>query len=471
VADPIIPVILCGGSGSRLWPMSRRLLPKQFLPLAGPRTLFQDTVLRTRGLAGATGPIVVANVEHRFLAAEQLQELGARAHALLLEPVGRNTAPAIAVAALQAARDADAILVVQPSDHLIGNATAFEAALKAALGPAREGLLVTFGIPPTGPATGYGYIEIGEPLAAGGFRIKRFVEKPKLERAKALVADGRHLWNSGMFVFRARRFLEELGRLQPEMLARAREALERGSKDLDFLRLDEKAFAACPANSIDYAVMEHTAHGAVIRAEMGWTDVGSWSALWEIGKKDAAGNVAQGEVALRDAKNCYVYAGERHVSLLGTEDVVVVETDDAVLVAARGRAEEVKDVVEQLARADSTQHVSHSRVHRPWGTFESIDSGQNFQVKRLMIKPGHRISLQLHRKRAEHWVVVSGLARVTRGDKVFDLNVNESTHIPVGTRHRLENPGPEPLVIIEVQSGAYLGEDDIERFEDSYNRK
>ena len=275
VADPIIPVILCGGSGSRLWPMSRRLLPKQFLPLAGTRTLFQDTVLRTRG----SSPIVVANVEHRFLAAEQLQELGAKPHALLLEPIGRNTAPAIAVAALHAARETDAILVVQPSDHLIGDAAAFDKALKAAIATAQQGFLVTFGIPPTRPATGYGYIETGEPIeGTSALRIKRFVEKPKLERAKALVADGRHLWNSGMFVFRARRFLEELGRLQPEMLARAREALERGAKDLDFLRLDEKAFAACPANSIDYAVMEHTAHGAVIRADMGWTDVGSWSA-------------------------------------------------------------------------------------------------------------------------------------------------------------------------------------------------
>ncbi|MFN2643929.1 MAG: mannose-1-phosphate guanylyltransferase/mannose-6-phosphate isomerase [Burkholderiales bacterium] len=471
MAERIIPVILCGGSGSRLWPMSRRLLPKQFLPLAGPRTLFQDTVLRTRRLADGSKPIVVANVEHRFLAAEQLQELGAKPLALLLEPVGRNTAPAIAVAALQAAHEPDAILVVQPSDHVIGDAASFEAALQAALGPARDGFLVTFGIPPTGPATGYGYIEIGQPLAASAaFRIQRFVEKPKLEQATKLVADGKHLWNSGMFVFRGQRFLEELGRLQPEMLARAREALERGARDLDFVRLDEEAFAACPAKSIDYAVMEHTRHGAVIRADMAWTDVGSWSALWEIGTKDAAGNVTQGEVALRDAKNCYVYAGDRHVSLLGTEDVVVVETDDAVLVAARSRAEEVKDVVEQLARTQSTQHVSHSRVHRPWGSFQSIDAGPGFQVKRLIVKPGHKISLQLHRKRAEHWVVVSGVARVTRGERVFDLNVNESTYIPVGTKHRLENLGPAPLIIIEVQSGPYLGEDDIERFEDSYNR-
>jgi mannose-1-phosphate guanylyltransferase/mannose-6-phosphate isomerase len=470
MAEHIIPVILCGGSGSRLWPLSRRLLPKQFLPLAGEHTLFQDTVLRTRGIAGGASPIVIANLEHRFLAAEQLQELGAAPRALLLEPVGRNTAPAIAVAALHAARE-DAILVVQPSDHLIGDTKAFEQALKAAHTPAQKGFLVILGIPPTRSETGYGYIETGEPIAGtSAFRIRRFVEKPKLEQARKLLADGRHLWNSGMFVFRARRFLEELGRLQPEMLARAREALERGSKDLDFLRLEETAFAACPANSIDYAVMEHTAQGAVVRADMRWTDVGSWSALWEVGAKDDAGNVTQGDVALRDVKGCYVYAGERHVSLLGTEDIVVVETDDAVLVAARSRAEEVKDVVEQLARGESTQHVSHSRVHRPWGSFESIDSGPNFQTKRLMIKPGHKISLQLHRKRAEHWVVVSGLARVTRGDKVFDLQVNESTYIPVGTKHRLENPGTVPLIIIEVQSGSYLGEDDIERFEDSYRR-
>jgi mannose-1-phosphate guanylyltransferase/mannose-6-phosphate isomerase len=338
---------------------------------------------------------------------------------------------------------------------------------------AAAGHLVTFGVPPTEPATGYGYIEAGEPLTGGVDnvrRIRRFVEKPSRDKAEAFLAQGGFFWNSGMFVFSARRFLEELGRLQPAMLHAVRESLAAATPDLGFLRLEEKSFSASPANSIDYAVMEHTGSGAMVRAAMGWSDVGSWSELWEIGEKDAAGNVARGDVALRDAAGCYVRADARHVSVLGARDLVIVETDDAVLVAAKDRAQEVKEIVEQLDRAHRSEHVSHSRVHRPWGYYESVDSGPGFQVKRLMVKPGHRISLQLHHKRAEHWVVVSGTARVTRGDEVFDLGRNQSTFIPVETRHRLENPGSEPLLIVEVQSGAYLGEDDIVRFEDNYNR-
>jgi mannose-1-phosphate guanylyltransferase/mannose-6-phosphate isomerase len=450
--------------------MSRKLLPKQFLPLAGKRTLFQDTVLRTQGMPQVDGPVVITNTEHRFMAADQLREIGVAPRALLLEPAGRNTAPAIAAAALQAGDGGDAILVVQPSDHLIGDVAAFQAAVGAALAPARDGYLVTFGVPPSHAATGYGYIEAGEPLREQAFRIRRFVEKPALQQAQSYLASGRYLWNSGMFVFLARCFLEELERFSPQILAAARSAVQRASADLDFVRLDKESFCASPSISIDYAVMERTARGAVVRSAMQWSDVGSWSSLWEVGDKDAAGNVARGDVALRGATGCYVNAGGRHVSLLGVENLLVVETDDVVLVAARARAQEVKDVVETLEREKRTEHIVHSRVHRPWGYFESIDSGANFQVKRLMVKPGQRISLQLHRQRAEHWVVVSGIARVTRGEEVFSLEKNQSTYIPVGTKHRLENPGTEPLLIIEVQSGAYLGEDDILRLEDSYNR-
>ena len=471
MASSIVPVILCGGSGSRLWPMSRRLLPKQFLPLVSDKTLFQDTALRARGVADCGAPVVVTNAEQRFLAADQLADISVAPRALLLEPAGRNTAPAVAAAALHVMRqDPAAILLVQPSDHLIGDVAAFHGAVAEAVAVARDGYLVTFGVPPTEPASGYGYIEAGDPIAGNAFRIRRFVEKPSLESARSFLAQGGFYWNSGMFVFQARRYLEELGRLQPAILSAVRAALDRATADLAFLRLDKDAFSASPANSVDYAVMERTGTGAVVRASMRWSDVGSWSALWDAGRKDAAGNVSRGDVALREASDCYVHAGSRHVSVLGADSLVVVETDDAVLVAAKDRAQEVKDVVELLNSSNRTEHVSHRRVHRPWGYYETTDAGPQFQVKRLMVKPGHRLSLQLHHQRAEHWVVVSGIARVTRGDEVFDLGRNQSTFIPVETRHRLENLGSEPLLIVEVQSGAYLGEDDIVRFEDSYNR-
>jgi mannose-1-phosphate guanylyltransferase/mannose-6-phosphate isomerase len=464
-------VILCGGSGSRLWPMSRRLLPKQFLPLAGERTLFQDTALRARGPAGFGAPVIVTNADQRFLAADQLAQIGVAPRALLLEPVGRNTAPAVAAAALYVLRDEpSAVLLVQPSDHVIGDVPAFRAAVAEAASAAAAGHLVTFGVSPTGPATGYGYIEAGEPIAGNVLRIRRFVEKPTRDKAESFLAQGGFYWNSGMFVFPAQRFIDELARLQPAMLQAVRASLESATPDLGFLRLEENAFAASPANSIDYAVMERTDSGAMVRASMRWSDVGSWSELWEIGEKDAARNVVRGDVALRDAADCYVRADARHVSVLGARDLVIVETDDAVLVAAKDRAQDVKEVVAQLDRANRSEHVSHARVHRPWGYYESVDAGPGFQVKRLMVKPGQKISLQLHHKRAEHWVVVAGTARVTRGDEVFDLERNQSTYIPVGTKHRLENAGAEPLLIVEVQSGSYLGEDDIVRFEDSYNR-
>jgi mannose-1-phosphate guanylyltransferase/mannose-6-phosphate isomerase len=468
----VVPVILCGGSGTRLWPMSRRLLPKQFLPLVTERSLLQDTALRLRGLkCGA--PVVVANDEHRFLVAEQLREVDAAPRALLLEPVGRNTAPAIAAAALLvASTDPDALLLVLPSDHLIADRAAFHHDARRAFALAGKGYLVTFGIAPTGPATGYGYIEAGKAIAghADAFAIRRFVEKPSLARAKAFLAKGGFFWNSGMFAFTARAFLEELERHNRVIATGAQRALKGAARDLDFLRLEKKAFAACPAAAVDTAVMERTRRGAVVRAGMRWSDVGSWGALWDAGRKDGARNVVRGDVWLHDARRCYVRADGRHVSVLGAEDLVVVETGDAVLVAARARAQEVKEIVARLDRLRRTEHVSHSRVYRPWGYYESIDAGPRFQVKRLMVRPGHALSLQRHRRRAEHWVVVSGRARVTRGQDTLYLGPDQSTYIPVGTKHRLENPGKAPLFIVEVQSGSYLGEDDIERFDDRYHR-
>ena len=469
----IVPVILSGGSGSRLWPMSRKLLPKQFLPLVTERTMLQDTALRLEGLAECGAPVLVVNTEHRFLAAEQLAAAGVAPRAVLLEPVGRNTAPAIAAAALWLrAEQPDALLLVLPSDHMILDVAAFHAAVGAARLAAERGLLVTFGIRPTSPATGYGYIEAGEAIAGcpGARRIGRFVEKPDEKAARGFLAQGGFYWNSGMFLFGAARFLAELKRQRPDMLAAVERALEAKTSDLDFVRLDAEAFAACPAESVDYAVMERTADGAVVEGDFGWSDVGSWSSLWEIGAKDAAGNVLAGDVAVADSENCYVRADARHVSLLGVDGLLIVETDDAILIAARERAQEVKGIVERLEKAERREHVAHSRVYRPWGYYESIDAAERFQVKRLMVKPGHAISLQLHHRRAEHWVVVSGVALVTRGNDEMMLEENQSTFIPQGVKHRLENPGTRPLLIVEVQSGSYLGEDDIVRFDDKYNR-
>ena len=453
--------------------MSRRLLPKQFLPLVSERSLLQDTVMRLQGVQSARAPIVVSNGEHRFLVAEQLREIGVKPDVQVLEPVGRNTAPAVAVAALYVqSRQPDACLFVLPSDQLIQDVPAFHSAIATALPLAAGGSLVTFGITPRGPVTGYGYIERGEPISEGKgtFRVKRFVEKPDLETARGYVSSGRFFWNSGMFVFQARRFLEELQRFRPDIAAATKAAWEAGTSDLDFLRLDSAAFEACPSDSVDYAVMERTSASVMVQADIGWSDVGSWAALWETGKKDERQNVAHGDVDLRDAKGCYVRAESRLVSVLGAKDLVIVETDDAVLVADKARSQEVKEVVDTLDRNARTEHVSHSRVYRPWGYYESIDAGDRFQVKRIMVKPGQALSLQMHHHRAEHWVVVSGTARVTRGEETKLLSENESTYIPIGTKHRLENPGKTALFLIEVQSGGYLGEDDIVRFEDRYQR-
>ncbi len=469
----IYPVILCGGAGSRLWPMSRQLLPKQFLPLVSERTMLQDTVERLRGLPGAEPVTVVSNSEHRFLVAEQLREIGAPPRTQILEPIGRNTAPAVAAAALGLERsDPDAVMLVLPADHLIRDVDTFHAAVLKAAAAARAGFLAAFGVRPDHPATGYGYIEGGEPIAGheNVFRVARFVEKPDLTTARAFLKAGTFAWNSGMFVFGARRYLEELDRHAPAMLAACRTAWERAATDLDFVRLDQQAFAACPADSIDYAVMEKTDAAVVIPVDIGWSDVGSWTTLWEVGDKDASGNVLRGDVHVQAAENCYVRAEKRLVSVLGLSDAVVVETDDAVLVASKDEAQKVKDIVGKLDAAKRTEHLSHRRVYRPWGYYESIDAGERFQVKRLMVKPGAALSLQMHHHRAEHWVVVSGTAKVTRGDEVSLVAENESTYIPIGVKHRLENPGKVPLYLIEVQSGGYLGEDDIVRFEDLYRR-
>lgn len=434
--------------------------------------MLQETVLRVAGMQGSAPPVVVGNEEHRFLIAEQLRELDVGPNAQILEPVGRNTAPAVAVAALHIRTlDPDAVMLVLPADHLIKKPSAFGAAAAQAVSLAAKGWLMTFGIKPDSPATGYGYIEQGEAIAgADAFKIARFVEKPDEERARSFMASGRHHWNSGIFAFGARKFLDELGRYRPDILAAATAAWTKRARDMDFVRLDEEAFAACPADSVDYAVMEKTDRAATLPVSMGWSDVGSWSTLWDVADKDDDGNVLRGDVTAFATRNCYVRAEKRMVSVLGLEGAVVVETDDAVLVAHQSCAQLVKDVVGHLDRSKRPEHVSHRRVYRPWGYYECIDAGTRFQVKRLMVKPQHALSLQMHHHRAEHWVVVCGTAKVTCDDRTTLVTENESTYIPIGMRHRLENPGKVPLFLIEVQSGSYLGEDDIERFEDNYSR-
>ncbi|AYO94468.1 mannose-1-phosphate guanylyltransferase/mannose-6-phosphate isomerase [Xanthomonas axonopodis] len=463
----VLPIILSGGSGTRLWPLSRESYPKQFLPLVGDKSMLQSTWLRAAPVAGHA-PIVVANEEHRFMAAEQLQQLGVKPSAILLEPKGRNTAPAIAVAALEATRDgADPLLLVLPSDHVIGNEAAFQAAVKVAADAAAQGKLVTFGIKPTAPETGYGYIKAG--AGTGASEVERFVEKPDLATAQSYLASGEYYWNSGMFLFRASRYLEELRKFHPAIADACQKAWENGKRDADFTRLDKDAFAASPSDSIDYAVMEKTADAVVVPLDAGWNDVGSWSSLLDVSSQDAQGNAHHGDVIQLDCQNTYAY-GSRLIAMVGLEDVVVVETPDAVLVGHRDRIQEVKDVVSQIKTAGRSEATWHRKVYRPWGAYDSIDMGQRHQVKRITVKPGAVLSLQMHHHRAEHWIVVSGTAEVTRGEEVLLLTENQSTYIPLGVTHRLRNPGKLPLELIEVQSGSYLGEDDIVRFEDTYGR-
>ena len=472
----LTPVILSGGAGTRLWPLSRELHPKQLLALTGERTMLQYTALRLDGLGGSA-PIVVCNEAHRFLVAEQLRQLGIEPRAMVLEPFGRNTAPAIALAALAAlaagANDpnaADPVVLVLPADHVIRDVPAFQTAVRVALPAAEQGRLVTFGIVPTAAETGYGYIQQGAPDGLL-HRIARFVEKPQIERAREFVKSGDYYWNSGMFLFRARRYLEELQRCAPQIAQVCRSVMQTASTDLDFIRIDAKAFDPCPSDSIDYAVMEKTADAVVVPLAAGWSDVGSWAALHAASDSDGRGNVARGDVILEDCEGCYVYSESRLVGAVGLKDHVVVETKDAVLVAPRDRVQDVKKLVARLKEQGRYEHSLHREVFRPWGSYDRLEGGPRFQVKRLTVKPGATLSLQMHHHRAEHWVVVSGTARITRGDEVFFLEENQSTYIPVGVRHRIENPGKIPLHIIEVQSGSYLGEDDIVRFEDMYGRK
>ena len=468
----LIPLILSGGSGTRLWPVSRKNLPKQFLNLAGEGTLFQQTIARTRQLPNVTSPIVVASEDHRFLAADQLLEVGIRDATIVLEPLARNTAPAIALGALQAQeRDPEALLLVLPADHLIGDTEAFVAVVKQAMPLAEQGWLVTFGIRPDRPETGFGYIRRAEAIGNEGYRVEQFVEKPDLTTAESYLADGGYDWNSGMFLFKASRYLEELAIHAPAMLAAVREAHANASTDLDFVRIDHDTFARVPDNSIDYAVMEKTRHAAVIPVSCTWSDIGSWSALWLTGDKDAEGNLREGDTLSIDSRNSLLRSHDRHLlATVGIDDLIVVTTPDATLVAHRDAAQDVKKIVEQLKASGRSEHSLHRVVHRPWGSYDSLEAGNRFQVKRIVVKPGAALSLQKHHHRAEHWIVVSGTAEVTCDEKVFLLGENQSTFIPLGSRHRLRNPGKVPLELIEVQSGSYLGEDDIVRYDDVYGR-
>lgn len=466
----LTPVLLSGGVGSRLWPVSRETHPKQFLPLASDITMLQETLHRTSGLDAAP-PMVVCNEEHRFMVAEQLRQMKLDAGGLILEPQGRNTAPAVALAAIQAvAKDADAILLVLPADHLIENTAAFVQAVQAALPLAREGRLMTFGVVPTAPETGYGYIRCGAALGDDLFELERFVEKPDAATAQGYLDEGGYLWNSGMFLLRAATYLDELGKHAPDMLDACQKAMSSSSADLDFVRPDADAFAACPSDSIDYAVMEKTAAGGVVSLDCGWSDVGAWSALWEVAAQDEQGNACTGDVLLHDCRNSYFRSDSRLVAATGVENLVVVETADAILVANREQVQGVKNLVSMLRDQDRTEATLHRRVYRPWGSYESLITSERFQVKQIVVNPKQTLSLQMHHHRAEHWIVVNGTAEVTCEDKVFMLKEDESTYIPLGHKHRLANPGHIPLELIEVQSGAYLGEDDIVRFEDVYGR-
>ena len=449
-----------------MWPLSREHYPKQLLQLVGDGTLLQQTIMRLNGMKNIADPIVVCNEEHRFLIGEQLLQINRKPATIILEPAGRNTCPAVTLAALSLrSRGDDPIMLVMPADHVIKDTEAFQAAVASGLALAQNGNLVTFGIVPTAPATGYGYIRKGPNNA-----VARFVEKPDAETAERYVSSGEFLWNSGMFLMRAGVWLEELKRHAPEILAPCEAAYTRGRQDGEFYRVDSEAFRQCKSDSIDYAVMEKTTRSAVVPLAAGWSDIGAWSTLWEVSPQDANGNVIQGDAYLHDASGTFALSQHRLVACVGVSDLIVIETPDAVLVAHKDHAQDVKQIVDHLKARNRSEHLMHRRVYRPWGSYEGVDVGERFQVKRLTVKPGAALSLQMHHHRAEHWVVVKGTARVTRGDEIVMLTENQSTFIPLGTRHRLENPGTIPLEIIEVQSGSYLGEDDIVRFEDMYNR-
>lgn len=466
------PIILSGGSGSRLWPLSRKLYPKQFLALTGEQTLFQQTLQRL-AFDGMQPPLLVANQEHRFIVQEQLEQIGQQAQILLLEPFGRNTAPAVAMAALQLlAEGRDELMLVLPADHVLDDQQAFRQALALATVAAETGEMVLFGIPANRPETGYGYIrgQADSALPDGVARVASFVEKPDAQRATEYVNSGDYFWNSGMFLFRASRFLEELKQHDVDIYDTCLLALERSQRKHGEIAIDAATFACCPDNSIDYAVMEKTSRACVVPLAAGWNDVGSWSSIWEVHDKDAAGNVVSGDVLLEDSRNCLVHGNGKLVSVLGLDDIVVVETKDATMIAHKDRVQDVKTLVNKLDAKGRSETQNHCAVYRPWGSYDSVDMGGRFQVKHITVKPGAQLSLQMHHHRAEHWIVVSGTAKVTCDDKEFLLTENQSCYIPMTSVHRLANPGKIPLEIIEVQSGTYLGEDDIERLEDVYGR-
>ncbi len=467
----LIPVLLCGGSGTRLWPLSRTHYPKQFIPLVGETSLLAQTLERVSGVSSGAAPLVVCNENHRFMTAAVLEQCQQTASAILLEPEGRNTAPAIAVAALEAlAIGDDPVLLVLAADHVITDVAAFERSVLLAESAAMRDQLVTFGITPSCPETGYGYIRAGEVVGDGIFEVASFVEKPSLETATNYVESGEYYWNSGMFLFRARRYLDELKAVRPKMLVAARAAHAKAVRDGVFVHLDAEAFGNCPNESVDYAVMEEAKQTAMVTLHAGWSDIGSWSALHEATALDEQGNAVRGDVMLMDTENSYVYADHGLVTTVGIKGLVVVSTPDAVLVASRDRVQDVRKLVQRLSDEERTEQAHHTKVYRPWGHYEGIDQGDGYQVKRLVVDAGKRISLQRHQHRSEHWVVVRGSARVTLETTTFELATNESTYIEAGAIHRLENAGFQPLEVIEVQTGTYLGEDDIERFEDDFNR-
>ncbi len=466
----VIPVILCGGAGTRLWPLSRELYPKQLLALVDEFSLLQNTVTRCAGHPDVTDPVLVCNEEHRFLVAEQLREIGVSPSKIILEPEGRNTAPAVALAAHEVLKqDDDAVLVILPSDHVIREPEVFLGVLSQAIELAKTDALVTFGVVPDKAETGYGYIRKGLAVEEA-FKVDTFVEKPDVATANEFFRSGLYYWNSGMFVFKASVYLRELEQQKPEIAKAMATATQNASRDLDFTRVDADAFKASPSDSIDYAVMEHTTQAMVVPLDAGWSDIGSWDALWEISEKDTHNNTLVGDVVVNGVENSYVWSENRLVSVIGLNDVVVVETADAVMVASLDQAQDVKAVVKRLKDEKREERTFHRKVYRPWGYYEGLDAGPAFQVKRISVNPGASLSLQLHHHRAEHWVVVNGVATVTIGEKVFRLNKNESCYIPTETKHRLQNLTEAPLEIVEVQSGAYLGEDDIVRFDDNYGR-
>ncbi len=468
----LIPVILSGGVGSRLWPLSREHYPKQLLALVGEQTLLQDTMLRLEGLPEQSPPLAICNEYHRFLVAEQLRSIGVQQPTIMLEPMGRNTAPAAAIAAFTAlVNDPEAILLILPADHLVAQPDAFRQAVLLGIPLAKNNQLVTFGIVPERAETGYGYIKASQPLSDNtAFSVEKFVEKPTQEVAQTYVDSGQYYWNSGMFLFKASTFLVELEKYAPEMYLVCQQACQNTQQDQDFIRLDADIFQTCPSDSIDYAVMEHTQSAVVIPLQAGWSDVGAWSALWEVSAQDENGNVILGDVLVDNVNNCYLRAEHRLLTAIGIENHVIVETADAVLVAHKDHVQNVKQIVNQLKQSARSEADLHRKVSRPWGSYESIDMEQRYQVKHIIVNPGASLSLQMHYHRSEHWVIVKGTAQITRGDETFVLTENQSTYIPLGIKHRLANPGKLPLEIIEIQSGSYLGEDDIVRFDDDYGR-